>query len=184
MYMMLLSVDSLIQKGILHQVVIQKLEDIFKNVFTKDGQPYAEHCTSVMFLACQMLQQHGKATDDMLIKTCIAALAHDILEDLGVGPFNDFENFCKIIYQPLNKDHLVKEAMDCVKYYLTHYKKVSRQDYIENIVKGPLVAKYCKLADLTHNSMISRRKPNTTFENHIAHISKYAAEYDKIFASM
>lgn len=74
------------------------------------------------------------------ITVCIALL-HDVVEDTYVT----FEQL---------EQHFPDEVISVLK-LLTHDKKISYNDYIENIAKDP-VARIIKIADIEHNSDISR----------------------------
>ena len=94
----------------------------------KSGVPYIYH---PIHLAEQM------ETED----ECIVALLHDVVEDT------------KITFEQLEKD-FSSEIIDALK-LLTHNKNVDYIKYINNIKNNP-IAKKVKLADLKHNSDITR----------------------------
>lgn len=100
-----------------------------KNQFDKSGMPYVFH---PFHLAEQM-------TDET---TTAVALLHDVIEDTDYT-FADLEKmgFGKEITEPL--------------VLLTHLPDVPYMDYIAKISKDS-VAKAVKLADLRHNSDLSR----------------------------
>lgn len=72
---------------------------------------------------------------------CIVAILHDVVEDTDVT------------FEQLEKEfsHRVIEALKL----LTHDKKVPYEEYITNL-KDDCIAKKVKLADLKHNSDITR----------------------------
>ncbi|MBR2832827.1 MAG: GTP pyrophosphokinase [Bacilli bacterium] len=72
---------------------------------------------------------------------CIVAILHDVVEDTSVT-FKDLEQ------------EFSKEVIDALK-LLTHDKKVPYEKYIYNLKDNP-IAKKVKLADLIHNSDITR----------------------------
>ena len=100
-----------------------------KNQLDKSGMPYVFH---PFHLAEQM-------TDEA---TTIVALLHDVVEDTNYT-LNDLENmgFCK-------------EVIDALA-LLTHDPDVPYMDYVLKIKDNP-IAKAVKLADLKHNSDVSR----------------------------
>lgn len=100
-----------------------------KDQIDKSGMPYVFH---PFHLAEQM-------TDE---KTTIIALLHDVVEDTETT----FETFAK--------EGFSEEIIDALK-FLTHEKNVPYMDYIANIKKNSLATKV-KLADLKHNSDLSR----------------------------
>lgn len=98
------------------------------NQVDKSGVPYIYH---PIHLAEQM------ETED----ECIVALLHDVVEDT------------EITFEQLDKDFssTIIEALKL----LTHDKEVDYFEYINNIKNNP-IAKKVKLADLKHNSDITR----------------------------
>ena len=94
----------------------------------KAGVPYIYH---PIHLAEQM------ETED----ECIVALLHDVVEDT------------EITFEQLDKD-FSSTIIDALK-LLTHDKDVDYFEYINNIKNNP-IAKKVKLADLKHNSDITR----------------------------
>lgn len=74
------------------------------------------------------------------ITVCIALL-HDVVEDTNVT-FEQLEQY------------FPDEVISVLK-LLTHDKKMSYNNYIENIAKNP-IARIVKMADIEHNSDISR----------------------------
>lgn len=103
--------------------------DAHKDQLDKSGMPYVFH---PFHLAEQM-------TDEA---TTIVALLHDVVEDTNYT-LNDLENmgFCK-------------EVIDALA-LLTHDPDVPYMDYVLKIKDNP-IAKAVKLADLKHNSDVSR----------------------------
>ena len=105
--------------------------DAHKNQTDKSGMPYVFH---PFHLAEQM--------DDE--ESTIVALLHDVIEDHGDRYSLDdlrAEGFSDAVLEALT--------------LLTHKKGVSYEDYIRQIKNNPLATKV-KLADLAHNSDVSR----------------------------
>ena len=100
-----------------------------KEQVDKSGIPYIYH---PIHLAEQM---------DDEISTCVALL-HDVVEDTN------------ITFKDLSKMGFTDEIIVALK-LLTHNDDVSYMDYIRNI-KNNITATKVKLADLNHNSDISR----------------------------
>ena len=100
-----------------------------KNQADKSGLPYVFHPFHV---AEQM-------TDE---KTTIVALLHDVIEDTSYT-LQDLRN--------LGFDEDVLGALEL----MTHDKNVPYMDYVAKI-KGNAIAKTVKLADLSHNSDLTR----------------------------
>ena len=94
----------------------------------KAGLPYILH---PIHLAEQMETE----------ETCIVALLHDTVEDTYVT-FEDLEK------------EFSEEVIEALK-LLTHEKSIPYMDYVEKIKSNP-IAKAVKLADLNHNSDITR----------------------------
>ena len=111
----------------------------------KSGLPYVHH---PLHLAEQM--------DDEV--STIAALLHDIVEDTHFS-FEDLEN--------MGFGDEVMEAL----HLLTHDEKVPYLDYVHRIATNP-VARKVKLADLAHNSDITRLDHQPT-ETDLKRLEKY-----------
>lgn len=100
-----------------------------KDQVDKTGVPYVFH---PFHLAEQMDDEKS---------TCVALL-HDVVEDTDYT-FDD-----------LRKEGFTKEIIDAIK-LLTHDPSVPYLDYV-NMIKENSIAKKVKLADLKHNSDLSR----------------------------
>ncbi len=96
--------------------------------FDKMGIPYIFH---PFHLAEQMDTE----------EECIVAILHDVVEDT------------KITFEDLEKD-FSSQVIEALK-LLTHDKKIPYDEYILNLKDNP-IAKKVKLADLMHNSDITR----------------------------
>jgi len=106
--------------------------EVFEGKFDKGGKPYILHCLHVM--------NHVDPNDEELM--CIAVL-HDVIEDSNVTA-RDIAG----LFSPR-----IAFAVDL----LTHKKEDSYDDYIKNIARNKDAIKV-KLADLEHNSNITRLK--------------------------
>lgn len=95
----------------------------------KSGQPYVFH---PFHLAEQM-------TDE---ETTIVALLHDVVEDTPVS------------LDDLAAEGFSQSVLDAIA-LMTHAPGVNYMDYVAEIKKNP-IAKAVKIADLTHNSTLSR----------------------------
>lgn len=100
-----------------------------KDQVDKSGAPYVFH---PFHLAEQMKDE----------KTTIVALLHDVIEDTEYT-FEDLRN--------MGFDNEVIEAL----MLMTHNKDIPYMDYVAKIKHNP-IAKAVKLADLQHNSDLSR----------------------------
>ena len=100
-----------------------------KEQVDKTGMPYVFH---PFHLAAQM--------DDEISTVC--ALLHDVIEDTEIT----LEMLCQMGFP--------REVLDVLR-LLTHDEAVPYMDYVKNIGKHP-VAKKVKIADLTHNSDVTR----------------------------
>ncbi|MDR1893526.1 MAG: hypothetical protein LBQ61_02380 [Spirochaetales bacterium] len=104
----------------------------------KEGQPYIFH---PIHLAEQM-------TDEI---SCCAALLHDVVEDTH------------LTFEDLGQQGISQEVIDCLK-LLTHKKEVPYFDYVNEIKNsGNETAIKVKLADLRHNSDLTRLKTVTPY---------------------
>ena len=116
-----------------------------KKQVDKSGIPYVFH---PIHLAEQMTTE----------ETTIVALLHDVVEDSD------------ITFEYLENEGFDKAVIDAVK-LLTHKdKSVKYKDYIEKIKTNP-IAKAVKLADLAHNSDITRL--NVVTEKDLKRREKY-----------
>lgn len=116
-----------------------------RNQVDKTGIPYVFH---PIHLAEQM-------TDEL---TTVCALLHDVVEDSDYT-FADLE--------ALGFPHRVIEVLTL----LTHEDGVPYMEYVRKIATDP-VAKRVKIADLKHNSDLSRL--DTVDEKALARVEKYA----------
>lgn len=112
----------------------------------KNGIPYVNH---PLHLAEQMTDEVSTA----------AALLHDVVEDTEWS-FDD-----------LRKSGICDEVIEAVR-YLTHTDGVDYMDYVKNIANNEIAVKV-KLADLAHNSDLSRLDEVT--EKDLRRLEKYRA---------
>lgn len=112
----------------------------------KTGIPYVFH---PIHLAEQM---------DDEASVCVALL-HDVVEDSSMT------------FDALSEEGFGEEIISALR-LLTHDKSVPYMDYVADIKKNPL-AKKVKLADLSHNSDLTRL--DTVGEKDIARVDKYKA---------
>ena len=103
--------------------------DAHKNMLDKSGMPYVFH---PFHLAEQMISED----------TVTVALLHDVVEDTDYT----FEAL-----RSMGFSETVMEALEL----LTHDAGIPYMDYVAEIKKNP-IAKEVKLADLRHNSDLSR----------------------------
>ena len=115
--------------------------------FDKGGNPYIDHPITVASLVST---PEEKAT----------AYLHDVVEDTDVT-LEDLKS--------MGFPNSVIEAVDCI----TMKKDESREEYIKRVKANP-IARIVKIADLTHNSEISRI-PNPT-EKDFQRIERYKKE--------
>jgi hypothetical protein len=111
----------------------------------KSGLPYVFH---PFHLAEQMDTEH---------EVCVALL-HDVMEDTETGPSD------------LIAAGIPQEYVDTL-LLLTHAPDVPYFDYVENLKHDP-VARKVKMADLTHNSDLTRLDGNPT-EKDVERVEKY-----------
>lgn len=114
-----------------------------QNQFDKANVPYIYH---PIHIAEQMETE----------LECIVALLHDVVEDTDIT-FNDLEK------------EFPKEVIDLLK-ILTHDKKIDYIEYIKKVKTNPIATKI-KIADLKHNSDITRLENITTTD--LKRIEKY-----------
>ncbi len=114
----------------------------------KDGSPYVTHCVAAADISVDL----GLDEDSIC-----AALLHDVIEDTGYT-LEDLAamGFPQRVTQPLA--------------LLTHRDSVPYLEYVAEIKKDP-VARAVKLADLRHNSDLSRL--DTVDEKALERVAKY-----------
>ena len=120
--------------------------DCHKDQVDKTGLPYVFH---PFHLAEQM-------TDEI---STICALLHDVVEDT------------ELTFDDLEKKGFPAEVTDVLR-LLTHADDVPYFDYIEKISHNP-IARQVKLADLAHNSDLSRMNDSEIDEWAIKRTEKY-----------
>ena len=92
---------------------------------------------------------------------CIVALLHDVVEDTDIT-LNDLEK------------EFPQEVIDLLK-ILTHDKKIDYIEYIKKVKTNPIATKI-KIADLKHNSDITRLENITTTD--LKRIEKYKKDLE------
>lgn len=115
-----------------------------KNQIDKSGMPYVYH---PFHLAEQMIDED----------TTIVALLHDVVEDTDYS------------LDDLSSIGFSDEIIDAIS-LMTHDKNIPYMDYVAQIAKNP-VAKAVKLADLRHNSDLTRLDAVT--DKYLKRMEKY-----------
>ena len=123
--------------------------DAHKEQLDKSGMPYVFH---PFHLAEQMKSE----------ETVIVALLHDLVEDTNYT------------LEDLSKMGFPKSVVDAIA-LMTHTKDKEYMEYVALIKNNP-IARTVKLADLKHNSDISRLDIVT--EKDLKRVEKYAAAID------
>jgi len=118
--------------------------EVHKNQTDKNGMPYIYH---PIHLAEQMKDE----------KTVCLALLHDTVEDGD------------ITFEQLAKEGFSKDIIDALK-LLTHDKSVPYLEYVKGI-KTNAIATVVKLADLSHNSDLTRL--DSVDEKALERVEKY-----------
>lgn len=108
----------------------------FENKFDKGGTPYIMHCLYVM----HKVKHLGE-----LAMAC--AVLHDVMEDCADEGYD-----AQYLY-----DQGLSLALVRIVCMLTHHPSDPYMDYIKNIASDP-IAKAIKMADLEHNTKVSRLK--------------------------
>ena len=107
--------------------------EAFEGKYDKGGQPYILHCLHVM----NAVKDYGE--DYMIV-----AVLHDLLEDTYWTPLQ------------LQKEGFTDEQIYALR-LLTHTPKESYDTYIQRVSQNT-IARTIKMADLRHNSDITRMK--------------------------
>jgi hypothetical protein len=107
-----------------------------------NSKPYFEHVQAVCEIASKMILSWNEEYDDFLVQVKIVSYLHDVVEDTSLT-IDDLRKF--------------KLPTDCILAIETLTKK-SGQDYWDYLaeVKLDKLAAVVKIADLTHNSDLSR----------------------------
>ena len=123
--------------------LIEFVKNAFAGKVDKAGTPYYFHCETVSKYAEQFAKwaKFSKHEIDIISK---AAFLHDVLEDTNYTE----SDLLKYVSQ---------EVVDIVK-IMTHDKSMSYNDYFLNVM-GNRYASVVKLADMYHNSDITRFSP-------------------------
>lgn len=155
------------------------VEEAFKEIKTKDGKPYFDHCISVANLSLNLAKDYP---DIHLGKLAILAICHDVIEDLPKTVALELKDLLYSVYGS-------NELYDLLDNYLTYRPiplQFTRKDYIDNIANSSnIYVKLVKLADLTHNSLLSRSKSRfTNPEKDLQSIAKYYNEYRQIYLTL
>lgn len=124
---------------------------VFDGKFDKGGSPYMLHCLQVMYWVDQ--------SDSELMQI---AVLHDVVEDSDLT-INDL--------QQMGFSERVLKALEC----LTHHKQESYDNYIRRVATNADSIKV-KLADLRHNSDITRMKGLR--EKDIKRLEKYHRSFN------
>ena len=118
--------------------------DAHRGQYDKGGLPYITH---PLHVADQM-----KTEDE-----CVVALLHDVMEDTGLTEFN-------------LKEWGISDRQIAALKLLCHDETVPYLDYIQKIRMDP-IARAVKIADLNHNSELTRLN-NVTLED-LKRVEKY-----------
>ena len=151
------------------------VRNAFKDIKTKDDHNYFDHCMSVINFAINLADDYPTYNIN-LAKLAALALCHDVIEDLSEEVSYDLKVMLYYIFK-------TNEIYDELDNYLTYRKQTqSRDAYISNIANSNnIYVKLVKMADLIHNSLISRSKDNPpNLEKDISRITKYSKEFNQI----
>lgn len=123
----------------------------------KAGKPYFEHVHTVSELASEVILSWNEEYDDFLVKAKIVSSLHDVIEDTSLT-IDDLWEY--------------NIPTDCILSIeiLTKKKEQNYRDYLAQ-VKLDKLATVVKIADLTHNSDLSRLDQVTSKD--IARREKY-----------
>ena len=119
-------------------------EEKHRGQVDKNGYPYIFHPFTVA----------SKMEDEV---SCAVALLHDVVEDTGTS------------FEELKERGITDEVIKHLR-LVTHDKKVPYLDYVRNML-GDEVAMRVKVADLSHNSDLSRLKKVTPAD--LERVKKY-----------
>lgn len=118
-------------------LAINIASEAFKNKNDKGGQPYILHCIEVM----NKVKHLGHLA-------MICAILHDVVEDCEKEGYD---------FQYLDKSGFSSDVIRILK-LLTHDKNnVDYMDYIKNL-STDITARKIKMADLEHNTQVTRLK--------------------------
>lgn len=134
--------------------------------FDKANQPYIRHPEAVSRIAVENLRGRPAVSDTFRQQVKIVSLLHDVIEDTSVT-IDDLRE-CKIPEACLKAVSLLTKEKD--------------QDYWEYLtaIKQNELARAVKIADMTHNSDLSRL--STISEADLVRRDKYRKEIDYLTA--
>jgi len=121
---------------------IEKAKTAHEGQVDKAGQPYFEHVKTVSEKVSELILSWNEEYDDFLVKAKIVSYLHDVVEDTSLT----------IDY--LRELQLPKDCISAIE-TLTKTKGQDYDDYLSK-VKQCKLATVVKIADLTHNSDLSR----------------------------
>ena len=133
-----------------------------KGQLDKAGRPYFEHAQAVCEIASDIILSWDEKYDDFLIQAKIVSYLHDVIEDTSLT-INDLWGS--------------KVPTDCILAIETLTKKGGQNywDYLAEVKLNKL-ATVVKIADLTHNSDLSRLEKVT--KEDLARRDKYLKAID------
>lgn len=158
------------------ETAVKCIQDLFEYINTKDGFPYSDHCITVANFAYNLAKENGTILQTELKELLLLALFHDVVEDLSQQKIQEAEQFLSSL---LGSDNTI---LFKIRTYLTYDKNTqTRSEYINKIVSClDAKVRLVKQADLVHNSLISRTKPNHTIQRSLLSIEKYLKELQAI----
>ena len=130
-------------------------EEAHKGQFRKSGESYFNHPIATAIIVIGL----GMDTDSI-----VSALLHDVVEDT------------EYTLQDIAGMGFSQQVLDALA-MMTHDKAVPYMDYVERLKENP-IAKTVKLADLRHNSDLSRL--DTVDKKALARIEKYKQAIAKL----
>ncbi|HEY5556485.1 hypothetical protein [Acetobacterium sp.] len=138
--------------------------------FDKAGQPYLQHAETVSKTGGEIVHHWPNSSDDFAIKAEIVGYLHDVLEDT--------DQTSEDLYQK-------SVPVDCILAVkaLTKIKDEQYETYIAKVKHNKLAA-VVKIADMTHNSNLSRLNSVTQkdlfrrdkYQKGIAYLSEFTCE--------
>ena len=167
----------------LYQELLDEVSFLFKDIYNKDNTSYIMHCKTVANISESLFNLYfdkEKQTENMFKILAVLSICHDVYEDI---PFENLNNFNSILSK-IEKELSYNFSFVLIEYLTHNTTYMDRLDYINNIAfNADFYVKLVKLADITHNSLVSRLHVFTLTKATEKYM-KYQREYSAIFKQL
>jgi len=171
----------------LYQELLDEVSLLFKDIYSKDNTSYIMHCKTVANISESLFNLYfdkEKQTENMFKILAVLSICHDVYEDI---PFENLNNF-NLILDKIEKELSYNFSFVLREYLTYNTTYMDRLDYINNIAfNADFYVKLVKLADITHNSLVSRLHVFTltkATEKYIRYQREYSAIFKHLFSEL